>query len=136
MDTVSSILAIFLVIFLVCIWSYTLLSRRFWRTFAHGEYERGLKEGIELGRKETATEADEPKRLVKVTVPTFGKPELKVYHAPDFVIPLQCTDCKRNLQEGDDYYEIPVMNAEPGSVTAVHLGCERKNVYGKSTAHD
>lgn len=67
---------------------------------------------------------------IKVTVPTFGKPVLQVYHVADYNPQLICTECKILMQEGDDFYEIPIPNAEPDNFIAVHLACERQNVYG------
>jgi hypothetical protein len=103
--------------------------RKRWQSYAWDQYFKGKREGAaeERGRHVPET------HMIKVTVPTFGKPELKVYHPADFVEPLQCADpdCEQDLQEGDDYYEIPISNAPVGSAVAVHLRCERKNQYGK-----
>jgi hypothetical protein len=84
--------------------------------------------GVELGRKQA--EAMIPKRMIKVTVPSFGEPELKIYEPNDFSLPLVCTSCEEALQKDQDYYEIPVLNGLEGAVTAVHLKCERKLSYG------
>lgn len=65
----------------------------------------------------------EPVQMVKVHIPTFGRPVLTTYDSSKFVIPLVCADCENKLEDGDEYYEIPITDGEPGSVTAVHLSC-------------
>ena len=64
-------------------------------------------------------------QLRKIEVPTFGLPEVAKYDPSLFLIPLVCAapNCQKALRQGDDYYEIPIPNGEPGSVTAVHVGC-------------
>lgn len=64
-------------------------------------------------------------QLRKITVPGFGVPDVRKYDPSKFVIPLVCpaTHCQRLLKDGDDYFEIPITDAEPGSVTGVHVGC-------------
>jgi hypothetical protein len=98
------------------------------RELADRKAARSFQWGMEAGRKQT--EAMVPKKMIKVTVPSFGEPELKIYAPADFSLPLVCTSCEEALTKDQDYYEIPVLNGLEGAVTAVHLKCERKLSYG------
>lgn len=131
METISFfvITGIFLLIYVGTV----IGMRLYYKNLCESRYADGVRQGTKDAHESHIEKDLYPLRMIKVTVPTFGAPSLRVYHSVDYVIPLQCTECKENLEEGDDYYEIPILNAEPGSVTAVHLACERKNVYGKKT---
>lgn len=100
------------------------LSRRLSR-----RSEEAYVRGVEVGREAMKREMPVEKRLIKVTLPDFGKPELKVYDPLQFSAPISCEECKKVLVVGENYYEIPIMN-QPGSVVAVHLRCERELKYG------
>lgn len=70
-------------------------------------------------------EQSKERHLYRITIPTFGQPELKRYDASQYEIPLVCSKCTNPIKDGESYYEIPIVNAEPGSVTGVHVTCER-----------
>lgn len=93
-------------------------------------YQKGFAEGVESQRRWNAHKEPE-KRLIKVDIPNFGAPKLKVYSPIDYMAPLVCAfpSCNETLVAGDDFYEIPIIN-DPGSYAAVHLRCERKEQYG------
>ena len=91
-------------------------------------YEKGFAEGVESQRRWNAHKPVE-KKLIKIEVPNFGAPTLKVYSPIDYMGPLECTSCQETLVVGDDFYEIPIVN-KPGTYAAVHLRCERKEQYG------
>jgi hypothetical protein len=93
-------------------------------------YEKGFAEGVESQRRWNAHREPE-KRLIKVDIPNFGAPKLKIYSPIDYMAPLVCTapSCGETLVAGDDFYEIPIVG-EPGTYAAVHLRCERKEMYG------
>lgn len=102
-----------------------------------------LQNEVAAGRRENSVlldrvqELEEEKRSFlqrskksrKVIVPSFGKPELKIYSPLEYDTPLVCTKCEQMLVVKEDFYEIPVVN-DPGSVVAVHLRCEREEKYG------
>lgn len=98
-------------------------------------YERGFAEGVESQRRWN-THREPEKRLIKVNIPNFGAPKLKIYSPIDYMAPLVCTapSCGETLVAGDDFYEIPIVG-EPGTYAAVHLRCERKEMYG-NTPHN
>lgn len=102
-----------------------------------------LRKEIEIGRSENSALLDElervksenaefrqqNKKLYKITIPSFGKPSLKVYNPLEYDTPLVCTKCEKILVVKEDFYEIPIVN-DPGTVIAVHLRCEREEKYG------
>jgi len=91
-------------------------------------YEKGFSEGVESQRRWNAHKAE--KKLIKVNIANFGVPSLKIYSPIDYMGPLTCTSCNKTLIAGDDFYEIPIVS-DPGNYAAVHLRCERKEMYGK-----
>lgn len=91
---------------------------------------RAYQDQIDTMSTELAEYREKNKKLYRIKIASFGKPELKIYNPAEFDGPLQCTSCEELLTVGEDYYEIPISNEAPGTVTAVHLRCERAVKFG------
>lgn len=129
MDIIAFFIAAFALGLSVCLAIYTFWNaRRKSKDFVLEQ--QAYQDQIDAMSTELAEYREKNKKLYRIKVASFGKPELKIYNPAEFDGPLQCTSCKELLTVGEDYYEIPISNEAPGTVTAVHLRCERAVKFG------
>jgi hypothetical protein len=75
-----------------------------------------------------------PARLVKISVPTFGNPREAIFHPDNYDTGLQCTNSEcghHQFQQGERFYEIPLINQGAGAVLAVCVPCATSNFSPK-----
>lgn len=76
------------------------------------------------------TEAEQTVQIPRV--PSFGTPRRAVYYAREYVEPLLCagTGCGHAmLQDGQEFYDIPLPSEGPDAALAVCLPCAHRHPF-------